>query len=253
MATVSENSALQRESDNTPTSPPFLVDSNSQSLRTDLENTCRILIQNFIKMRGIRSTSSVQSKDPSDLLIGPGFSSPSSLAPIRGMGFSKLSTSTSQGAHLLTSDSSDSLASSVDKPINTSSLMEMADSMEISESRVTSDDIRQLVPETLPLSLRDNVSQVEEKDLERLYNIEAGYQKIEGGHLTAVELVIIHWRSYRNILLYELSDMEGLQLRFLGYFARIFSDLVRRCYNLSDNGPYRLVSYCCVCVIHECV
>lgn len=242
MAAKSEKLLLQQVRDQEPT---FLVDSKTQAQRKDLENTCKTLIQSFIKMRDSRSSQVKLSQDPSDFLIHPSNTAASIPASLRGSGSSKLSTQSSisgssSQTQSLASDSSDSLGSSVDCPVDTSSLMRMADCMDVGGNHITTGDIRQLVPETLPKNLRENISQVEEEHLKELYDIRAGVQKIKDGQLSTVELIVLHWRSYQNIVHYELSDMESLQSRFLGFFGGIFADLVELCY--PNRGPRRLVS-----------
>ena len=248
MATKSENRSLQEVSARETT---FLVDSGAQAERTDLENTCKALIQSFIKMRDSRSSQVVPCQNPSEFLIHPSNTATSIPASLRGTGSSKFSTSSisdsSSQTHSLASNSSDSLGSSVDCPVDTSSLMRMADCMDVDGSHITTEDIRQLVPETLPKNLRENISQVEQGDLKELYDLKAGIQKVKDGQLSTVELIVLHWRSYQNIVHYELSDVESLRSRFLSYFGGIFADLVELCY--PDRGPRRLVS--CVCILRE--
>lgn len=98
-----------------------------------------------------------------------------------------------------------------------------------------------IVPSTLPHELRSDPTRIEQDDISKLYDVPGGVRCVRDGNLTQAELIALHLRSYRNILEYELSDVQQLQRRFLRYFASIFVELVDLCY--PDRGNTTLVSH----------
>lgn len=97
-----------------------------------------------------------------------------------------------------------------------------------------------VVPSSLPQALRSDPTRVEQGDISRLYNVQGGVQRVQDGDLTQAQLIALHLRSYRNILEYELSDVQQLRRRFLRYFASVFIELVDLCY--PDRGNTALVN-----------
>ena len=97
-----------------------------------------------------------------------------------------------------------------------------------------------VVPSSLPQSLRSDPTHVEQGDISRLYDVPGSVQRVQDRDLTQAQLIALHLRSYRNILEYELSDMQQLRRRFLRYFASVFIELVDLCY--PDRGNTALVN-----------
>ena len=97
-----------------------------------------------------------------------------------------------------------------------------------------------VVPSSLPQSLRSDPTRVEQGDISRLYDVSGGVQRVQDGDLTQAQLIALHLKSYRNILEYELSDVQQLRRRFLRYFASVFIELVDLCY--PDRGNTALVN-----------
>ncbi|XP_064397839.1 uncharacterized protein LOC135344546 [Halichondria panicea] len=195
---------------------PYLVDSQSEAARSDLESACRTLIFSFIKMK-----DSDPGCEDSQAILHPGIQ---------------------RGTNLGASSSTDiaSEGSSVDVTDSSVDLLTMENEVHISED---GDDIRRLVPTSLPNELRENLSQIQLEDLKKLYDIEAGAIKIESNELTTVEVVMLHLRSYRNIIKYEISDMEAFRTRFVGFFGSILADLVAAFYpNRGEQNLDELIS-----------
>ena len=198
---------------------PYLVDSESEAARSELESACRTLIFSFIKMKD-------SDQDPG-CEDSQGILHPSN-------------TGIQRGTNLGASSSTDiaSEGSSVDITDSSVDLLTMENEVQISED---GDDLRCLAPTSLPNELRDNLSQIELEDLKKLYDIEAGALKIESNELTTVELVMLHLRSYRNIIKYEISDMEAFRVRFVGFFGSILADVVAAFY--PNRGKQSVVSF----------
>lgn len=97
-----------------------------------------------------------------------------------------------------------------------------------------------VVPSSLPQALRSDPTRVEQGDISRLYDVPGGVQRVQDGDLTQAQLIALHLKSYRNILEYELSDVQQLRRRFLRYFASVFIELVDLCY--PDRGNTALVN-----------
>lgn len=105
-----------------------------------------------------------------------------------------------------------------------------------------------VVPSSLPQALRSDPTRVEQGDISRLYDVPGGVQRVQEGDLTPTQLIAMHLRSYRNILEYELSDVQQLRRRFLRYFTSVFVELVDLCY--PDRGNTPLVNHAftiCLC------
>lgn len=123
------------------------------------------------------------------------------------------------------------LDSSVDGPDTTEqSSPTQVDLSKLAEGVTIPSAKEDVVPQALPREMRSKLSSVNKKDLERLYNVEEGVERVKDGSLTHVELIVLHWRSYRNILMYDLSDFQELRTRFLHFFSSIFADLVELYY-----------------------
>lgn len=195
--------------------PHYLVDSDSETARSELEGTCRKLIFNFIEMKDSRHSLCEDRQS----ILHPSKNSVVNQDRPRGttLGASSATDMASEGSSV------DIIESSVD-------LLAMDSEVHISGD---ADDLSSLVPIELPSELRDSISQVELEDIRRLYNIEAGAQKIENKELTSVELIVLHLRSYRNIAQFE--DTETLRIRFVGFFGSIFADLMAVCYPRERN------------------
>lgn len=184
----------------------YLVDSQTEADRSKLESTCKALI---VKM--------LDSDSERKLILTP-----------------DVERGTSLGASSSTDISTDQ-GSSVDVTETDSSNDIVTMAKEVS---TTKDDL--LAPETLPDKLRDEIPHIVEEDLRNLYSFEAGARKLETKELTTVELIVMHLKSYRNIIKYELSDMEMLRGRFIGFFSSILADLLTEvCY--PDKGSEPLV------------
>ena len=210
---------------------PDLVDSHKEAARIELESVCRTLIFSFINMK------------EGDL--APSYSdSPSAAHLLHPDKRSKLCGETKRGTKLGAVSSSDldredqSEGSSVDLVDSSVDLVAMAEAVQV---RGDEESVRELAPNTLPLEIRDNISKVEEEDLRKLYDIDAGVQKIRNNELSTIELVVLHLRSYRNVLKFEISDMETFKSRFVGYFGSILADLMEACYPVSTRGPISVV------------
>lgn len=87
-----------------------------------------------------------------------------------------------------------------------------------------------IVPKGLPASLRANAENIQPEDISKLYDIDSGVQRVEKGELSAVDLVTLHLKSYRNILDIELSDMDVFRHRFVRYFNEVFTEVIERCF-----------------------
>ena len=94
-----------------------------------------------------------------------------------------------------------------------------------------------VVPSSLPQALRSDPTRVEQGDISRLYDVSGGVQRVQEGDLTQAQLIAMHLRSYKNILEYELSDVQQLRRRFLRYFTSVFVELVDLCYPDRGNTP----------------
>ena len=138
----------------------------------------------------------------------------------------------------------DSIESSVDGPdsANTTNSTH-TDLTELAEKVTVSSTLSDVVPQTLPMDMRSDLSSVKQKDVEQLYNVKESVLKVKEGRLSQAELVVLHWRSYRNILIYELSDFQELQMRFLRFFSAVFADVVELCYPTPESRQ-GLVSGC---------
>lgn len=86
------------------------------------------------------------------------------------------------------------------------------------------------VPQRLPEALRNNREEIKQDDLIRLYDIDTSMEQVEEGHLSTLDLITLHLRSYRNILEVQLSDVSELRHRFINYFSFIFIHLMDRCF-----------------------
>jgi len=81
-----------------------------------------------------------------------------------------------------------------------------------------------IIPSTLTQMLRSEPTRVEQDDISRLNEVHGSMQCVRDGRLTHTESITLCLRSYRNILEYELSDLQQLK-RFLRYIASIFVEL----------------------------
>ena len=100
------------------------------------------------------------------------------------------------------------------------------------------------VPTTLPTKLRADPATVEQGDIAKLYDLPSAMQYVHDGELTEAEVVALHLKSFRNIILYELSDADQLKRRFIRFFAGLLMDLVELCYpNKGDSKLVRTLLY----------
>lgn len=198
----------------------YLVDSESETARSELETSCRDLIFSFIEMKDSHSSICADRQS----LLHP--SKRSVVSPDRARGTTLAASSATDIA---------SEGSSVDLVESSVDLLAMDNVTHISGDE---ESALSLVPVELPAELRDNMSQVDLEDLKKLYNIEACAEKLEKKELTTIELIVLHLRSYRNISRYE--DMEALRIRFVGFFGSIFADLIAVCY--PNRGERNVVS-----------
>ena len=83
-----------------------------------------------------------------------------------------------------------------------------------------------VVPKTLPEHLKVKAQDITAEELSSLYDVHQGMSLVNSGTLSAIELVALHLRSYRNILDYDLVDYEALYERYCRVFSSIFSDLL---------------------------
>ena len=94
-----------------------------------------------------------------------------------------------------------------------------------------------IVPSKLAQMLRSEPTRVEQDDISRLHDVHGSMQCVRDGRLTHTESIALYLRSYRNILEYELSDLQQLKRRFLRYVASIFVELEDLlCYPDRDNS-----------------
>jgi len=193
-----------------------LVDSQLESARIELETNCRSLIFTFINMKEDPSCSQ---NSVENLLRPRKTANTLKEAVMRGTdsGASKDKSESNEGSSVDITVSA--MGSSVD-------LQEMDDSVHITDE----DIVKDVVPVCLPSDLRDDLAKVDEDDLKKLYDIKAGMEKIASGELSTVELIVLHARSYRNILQYDIPDVETFRKRFVTYFGSIFADLIQTCY-----------------------
>ncbi len=194
-----------------PTQPKilYLVDSESEKVRSELETSCRKLIFNFIEMKDNNSICTNRQS-----ILQPSKNTITSIDTSRGttLKASSVTSIASKGSSV------DIIESSVD-------LLAMDNEVYVLENV---DIASNLVPIELPANLKDNISQVELEDLRKLYNIEACAQVIKNEELSRIEVIMLHLRSYRNIAIYE--DVEMLRERFVNFFGSIFADLMNACY-----------------------
>ena len=103
-----------------------------------------------------------------------------------------------------------------------------------------------LVPAALPSSLRGDPASVEQQHVSQMYDLQSAVRYVKEGVVAKQEVIALHLKSFRNILLYEFNDVELLQRRFRRFFASVFMDLVELCY--PDRGDSKLVGFCYVCI-----
>lgn len=111
--------------------------------------------------------------------------------------------------------------------------------VEVPEGRVPNGLI---IPTSLPPNLRSNPAVVEQSDISQLYDLQSTVQCVRDGNLERAEVIALYMRGVKNMVLYELSDVQQLRRRFLRFFANIFMDLVELCY--PDRGDSSLVRVC---------
>jgi hypothetical protein len=88
-----------------------------------------------------------------------------------------------------------------------------------------------IVPDRLPEPLRNHPEDIKPQDIKGLYDIDTGVRQVEQGNLSALDLISLHLRSYRNILEIELGDLQLFRQRILHYLNEVFTETLDRCFN----------------------
>ena len=81
-----------------------------------------------------------------------------------------------------------------------------------------------VIPKTLPEHLKSKASDITAEELSSLYDVQQGMSLLNNGTLSAIDLIVLHLRIFRNIM--DLVDYEALYERYCSVFNSIFFDLL---------------------------
>lgn len=101
-----------------------------------------------------------------------------------------------------------------------------------------------LVPSTLPRQIRDNLYSVKREEFTDAFNVDAALKKVEEGSISRRELICMYLKSFRNILLFDLSELRDhrqFYRRIKGYCEHVFQDVMESLYP-EQQDPQLVVS-----------
>lgn len=90
-----------------------------------------------------------------------------------------------------------------------------------------------LVPSTLPRQIRDNLYSVKREEFTDAFNVDTALKKVEEGSISRRELVCMYLKSFRNILVFDLSELRDHRQfyeRIKSYCEHVFQDVMESLY-----------------------
>lgn len=90
-----------------------------------------------------------------------------------------------------------------------------------------------LVPNKLPREVRENIFSVTQDQFVDVFKVDTALEKVGKGTITRHELVCMYLKSFRNILHYELSELQNYRPfydRIKGYCEHVFQDVFEALY-----------------------
>lgn len=109
-----------------------------------------------------------------------------------------------------------------------------------------------LVPSTLPRQIRDNLYSVKREDFTDAFNVDTALKKVEEGSISRRELVCMYLKSFRNILVFDLSELRDHRQfyeRIKSYCEHVFQDIMESLYP-EQQDPRLVVRDA---IIHDCI
>lgn len=101
-----------------------------------------------------------------------------------------------------------------------------------------------LVPSTLPRQIRDNLYSVKREEFTEAFNVDTALKKVEEGSISRRELICMYLKSFRNILLFDLSELRDhhqFYSRIKRYCEHVFQDVMESLYP-EQQDPQLVVS-----------
>ena len=110
-----------------------------------------------------------------------------------------------------------------------------------------------LVPSTLPRQMQDKLYSLKREEFTDAFNVDTALKKVEEGLISRRELVCIYLKSFRNILVFELSELRDkhrhVYNRIMHYCSHVFQDVIESLYP-EQQDPRSVVR---PVIIHDCI